>query len=133
MTEIEPCPWCEDDFDDDIEAPRLYVLPWGYRVECLDCNTRGPSRRTKDEAIAAWNALLALEAEVGHLKEADAMMTRNLVGSLEEVAVLKAENKRLRRVVALVRELMSAEDGATIDRIWDRLEATLKTLEKSCD
>ena len=51
MSEIlKPCPFCGRVNMQQVKCSRR----WGYFVSCF-CNAVGPSRRTKNEAITAWN------------------------------------------------------------------------------
>jgi len=58
MAAVEPCPnpFCEWRERDGDFTPALRLHHHGnYRVVCTSCILEGPTRRTKDEAIAAWN------------------------------------------------------------------------------
>ena len=44
--ELSPCPFC---------GSRDHLSRGSFRVECCQCNSRGPYRGTAEEAVAAWN------------------------------------------------------------------------------
>lgn len=80
--EILPCPWCE--------SPAHWVVSsgpyWTNRsVRCSadqgKCGVCGPGKRTKQEAIAAWNSVAALRARVLTL-EAELKKAANMLGAV---------------------------------------------------
>jgi hypothetical protein len=48
------CPSCESD---DVEVDDSGMSRGWFWVHCGDCGTRGPIKRSIDEADAAWNAM----------------------------------------------------------------------------
>lgn len=48
--QLEPCPFCEGEFP--VMPARDHT---GHVVICTSCSAMGPTRRSQDEAIAAWN------------------------------------------------------------------------------
>lgn len=47
---LEDCPFCDGEFP--IMPTRDHT---GHVVICTSCSALGPTRRTREEAIAAWN------------------------------------------------------------------------------
>jgi len=66
MTEPLPCPWCPD-------GGKVNVYDYSngeWYVECgLPSCCMGPSRPTREEAVAAWNRVAGAPAEVARLRE----------------------------------------------------------------
>lgn len=57
--EVLPCPFCGGGKDSLI----LSIISRPYNIQCITCNTWGPSdaRFTKIDAIAAWNKRISKE------------------------------------------------------------------------
>ena len=49
MAELKPCPFCGREL--------LSIEGWKdlFWIECINCQTEGPSGETKEEAIEVWN------------------------------------------------------------------------------
>lgn len=52
--DIFTCRWCR-------EKPEVFGRPYGFYVECSSdddvCSSAGPTRKTREEAISAWNEM----------------------------------------------------------------------------
>lgn len=106
---VKPCQKCGD--------IGFYMLHdgEGFRVVCSDCDEQGPFRKTKEDAIKAWN-------DAG-----------DAAGDSEDlVSRIRAREKRLERVAFLAAELVSImerRDSAEAIEKWEELKKSLKELE----
>jgi Lar family restriction alleviation protein len=61
MTELLGCPFCGGD-----DVADFHSITGDLHIACVDCDGRGPDRKSEAEAIAAWNtrAPIAGQAEL---------------------------------------------------------------------
>lgn len=54
MSDLKPCPFCENKIADN--RPQVSWDSSGHSVGCKNCGAVGPNKDTAEEAEAAWNA-----------------------------------------------------------------------------
>lgn len=60
---IEPCMWCESTGSMHTNNNAYTSLSPRYWVHCVNCQAFGPERKSKDEAIEAWNEVARIVRE----------------------------------------------------------------------
>lgn len=129
---IGNCPW--PGCGGNAVSSRQHNPAW-WDVECRDCGASGPSAKTEDAAIAAWNRIAGPDAVIGRLRYVSAETSQTLtlgnVG-IGGIRLSQANGAGLRRWIGFVlTEQCSAEFLAPLAHKDEALAAVMSAARKA--